>query len=113
MSRFCYQCIHDNPDENSKRKCEIITLTMCLDTDDKDYPREWIYDANGKPTCTNFQKWDWGNDGDPDDPNNPKRPPDPPDPMQLDMFPLYPDEMTKTYKMIDERLAVKEGIGNG
>lgn len=105
MSNFCYQCIHDNPDYNAKSpRCEIMTLTMCLGVDDKDYPKEWIY-QDGKPTCTNFVKWDWGNDGDPNDPDNPKAPPPPPDPNQLSMFPLYPNETT--YQAGQEKILEK------
>lgn len=73
MSEHCYQCIHDNPDYNAKSpRCDIMGNTMCMDVNDKDYPSEWTYDENGKPTCTSFKKWDWGNDGDPNDPDNPK-----------------------------------------
>lgn len=83
MENFCYQCIHDNPDYNARSpRCEIMTLTMCLGVDDNDYPSEWQYDENDRPTCTKWKKWDWGNDGNPDDPENPKFiPPD--DPNQL------------------------------
>lgn len=78
MAEHCYQCIHENPKADAKPKCEIITLVMCFDTKDKEYPKEWCYDENGDPTCTKFTKWDWGNDDDgqklppapvPDDPN--------------------------------------------
>ncbi len=73
--KFCDNCIHDNPDYNAKApRCEILTLTMVLDVTDKDYPKEWIYNEENKPTCTKFVKWDWGNDGDPGDPDNPKAP---------------------------------------
>lgn len=96
---FCEQCIHENPDLNSKKKCEILTLTMFYYPTDKEYPREWIY-KDGKPTCTKFQKWDWNNDGDPDDPDNPKAPPPPPDPKQLNLFPLYPTELTLTFENV-------------
>lgn len=100
MEDFCSQCIHDNPylDDPEKkymgkRSCELITNAMCFYPTDPEYPKEWVYQA-GKPVCTKFFKWDWGNDGDPDDPNNPKRPPDPPNPAQLHLFPLYPSEIT-------------------
>lgn len=82
MCEHCYQCIHDHPNPDLKPKCEIIVLTMCLDLNDKDYPAEWTYDENNKPTCTKFLKWDWDNDGDPNDPDNPKAPV-PEDPNQL------------------------------
>jgi hypothetical protein len=89
MDKFCSQCIHDNPDPESGKKCELITATMCLYPTEPGYPGEWIYDVNKKAVCTKWVKWDWGNDGDPDDPSNPKKPPDPPDPRQLNLFPLY------------------------
>lgn len=96
MEDFCDQCLHQNPDpdpETTKAKnCEICMRTMCYHPNEPEYPREWIYLPNGKPTCTKFVKWDWNRDGDPDDPDNPNRPPDPPDPKQLNLFPLYPNE---------------------
>jgi hypothetical protein len=90
--KFCDNCIHECPLIESKKKCEILTLTHFHEIDEPEYPNEWIYDDEGKPTCTAFVKWDWDNDGDPDDPDNPKAPPPPPDPNQIDLFPLYPDE---------------------
>lgn len=88
---FCEQCIHQNPDPNSPKQCELLLASLFYYPTDPEFPKEWIY-KDGKPTCTKFVKWDWGNDGDPDDRDNPKAPPPPPDPNQLDMFPLYPDE---------------------
>lgn len=97
MNKFCYQCINDNPDHNAKSpRCNIMTLSMCLDVDDKDYPKEWIYDSEDKPICTSFVKWDWGNDGDPNDPDNPKRP-IPEDPKQL-VMPFLLDDIESDKK---------------
>lgn len=93
MSEFCEHCIHDNPDPESGKKCEIILLAMCYDPTEPQYPREWIYNSLGHPTCTKYVNWDWGNDGDPDDDDNPKRPPPPPDPRQLNLFPLFHPEL--------------------
>jgi hypothetical protein len=88
---YCSHCIHDNPNPNSEKKCEIILAAMCFYPPEPEYPREWVY-LNDKPYCTKFVKWDWGNDGDPDDPHNPKAP-SPPTPVnQLNLFPLFPDE---------------------
>jgi hypothetical protein len=75
---------------------------LCFAPYEIEYPKEWVY-KEGKPVCTNFVKWDWGNDGDPDDPDNPKAPP-PPDPNQLDLFPLYPDEKTFNTVSDDSRI---------
>jgi hypothetical protein len=106
MSKFCYQCIHDNPDYNAKEpRCEIMTLTMCLDLNDKEYPKEWCYGEDGKPKCTNFVKWDWGNDGDPNDPDNPKAP-IPDDPNQLCM-PFIIDEIERNTVRMEEKVLLK------
>ncbi len=84
----CLQCINCNPNPLGKKQCKIWFNAL------NNWPnpiKEWVY-KNNEPTCTEFIKWDWGNDGDPDDPNNPKAP-IPPTPInQLDLFPLYPDE---------------------
>jgi len=104
MEDFCDQCIHQNPDPDPKytkaKNCEICMLTMCYTPNDPEYPREWIYNAEGRPTCTNFVKWDWDNDGDPDDPDNPKAPPPPPDPRQLNLFPLFDPLVQKSDKIV-------------
>lgn len=92
IEEYCMNCLHCDPDPNGAKQCEILLRTMCFHPNEPDYPREWIY-QNEKPICAKFQKWDWGNDGDPDDTDNPNRPPDPPDPSQLNLFPLYPTEL--------------------
>lgn len=89
---YCYQCLHTNPDPEGEKQCQIWMKALCYNTNEPEYPKEWTYDDQGKPTCTNHVKWDWNRDGDPDDPNNPNQPPLPPDPNQLSLFPMYPDE---------------------
>lgn len=91
MECHCFQCIHENPNPELKPKCDIITASMCFDVNEKEYPKEWIYGEDGKPTCTKFFKWDWGNDGDPNDRDNPKAP-IPEDPNQL-CLPFIFDEI--------------------
>lgn len=86
---YCSQCIHDNPDPNHPKKCELIVRAMCFYETEPEYPLEWTYDALGHPRCTNYVNWNWSSDGDPNDPDNPKKLPDPPDPRQLSLFPLY------------------------
>jgi len=61
---FCSHCIHDNPVK--EKYCPIITAAMCFSPTEPEYPKEWII-KDGHPTCTNYLKWDWGNDGDPTD----------------------------------------------
>lgn len=88
---FCDHCINQHPDPDHKKQCMILCRSMCYSVNDERFPEEWTYDDNGRPTCTAFKKWDWGNDGDPDDPDNPKAP-IPENPMQL-CFPFLFDEL--------------------
>lgn len=53
MSCWCDNCKHD---DGSWSQCDLIFLSMTYDTTDPEYPREWVYDANGAPTCTKFEK---------------------------------------------------------
>jgi hypothetical protein len=66
---FCNQCIHgkyEHTADLNDKPCDILTATYFMDIDDKEYPKEWIYDENNKPSCTAFVKFDWekGDDGD-------------------------------------------------
>jgi len=45
--RFC-DCCSKNPD------CEIYLNAFLHDTHHRDYPKEWVYDGEGRPTCTAF-----------------------------------------------------------
>jgi len=80
MEKFCYHCIHDNGDDKC---CDILMRSMAFFKTDKEFPDEWTYDANGKPTCTSHVRFDWGKDDD----GNWIQPPKPPtdDPNQLCM----------------------------
>jgi len=48
MQRFCNHCAED------QTVCEILTTAILFDIDQKDYPKEWKYDGDGRPTCTAF-----------------------------------------------------------
>jgi hypothetical protein len=87
---FCDRCINQHPDPNNPKQCMILCKTMIYDLKDKEYPEEWTYDENGRPTCTAWKKWDWGRDDD----GNWMEPPEPPtdDPNQL-CFPFLFDEL--------------------
>ena len=93
LESFCWQCLHCNPDPEGEKQCQILMKTLCYSWKDPEYPKEWTYTEEGRPTCTAHVKWDWNRDGDPDDPDNPIAPPPPPDPNQLDLFPLYPNDI--------------------
>lgn len=74
---FCENCIHEkfsHTQNHADRKCDIMSRAIIhwYDIDNRDYPRQWQFDSRGWPVCTAWQKWDWGNDGDPADPDNPK-----------------------------------------
>jgi len=56
MAEFCDRCKHNTWDpDKSEGGCMILLNTMCYDIKDKEYPKEWIYDDNNKPTCTKFE----------------------------------------------------------
>ena len=89
--KYCMNCLHCDPDPNGKKQCDILCASMCFSVNEEGYPKEWVYDENDKPSCTSWQKWDWGKDGDPDNPQNPKAPIQD-DPNQLCM-PFIFDEL--------------------
>ena len=95
--KFCDNCINQNPNPDLKPFCEILCNALCYDLSDKEYPSEWTYDVNGKPTCTSFKKWDWGNDGDPNDPENPKY-----------VAPDSPNQLVMPFLL--EEIGIKENI---
>ena len=56
MARFCDRCAKEEYDERHPEKgCRILAATMAFDVDDEEYPDEWTYDQDGKPTCTAFE----------------------------------------------------------
>jgi hypothetical protein len=55
QARWCARCTKD--DYEAGVFCPIIAATMCLDTDDPNYPEEWTY-RGGQPCCTAFER-DW------------------------------------------------------
>lgn len=62
--KFCDNCINQHPDPDNPKQCMILCRTMVYSPNDKEYPEEWIYDDNNKPTCTAWIKWDWNKDDD-------------------------------------------------
>lgn len=91
VDTYCMNCFHCDPNPEGKKQCQILMRSLLYNTNEPGYPEEWIYDDKDEPTCTNYKKWDWGNDGNPDDPDNPNyRPPE--DPNQL-CFPFIFDEI--------------------
>ena len=96
----CYQCIHgkyEHTGEIEDKPCDILTRSYFLDVKDKDYPIEWQYDKDNKPTCTAFVKFDWEQD---DNGNwiNPPENPDDGDPNQLMLFSIA-DEVLENHKV--------------
>ena len=101
MDDFCMQCIHERwthrqKEDRDEDKCEIMTKVMIYDKRNPDYPKEWTYDEDGRPTCAKFVKFDWGTDDDPNEPDSP-RPVEPDDPAQL----LMPFDITDFFPFAD------------
>ena len=74
IDKYCMRCIHCDPNPEGKKQCEILMRSLVYSVDEPEYPSEWTYDDKDQPICTEWKKWDWGNDGDPDDPDNPNAP---------------------------------------
>jgi hypothetical protein len=58
QERWCEQCKRDaafRQDMESDDGCQILAMTMAVDEDDPDYPKEWTFDAEGQPCCTAFE----------------------------------------------------------
>lgn len=55
MCQYCYNCERDNLNDYGEGGCEIIVMTMGFSPGDDEYPKEWIYDQDGRPTCTAFE----------------------------------------------------------
>lgn len=62
---FCYQCRHQHPSPEHDLQCrDILLLTLLYETNDVEYPKEWIFSDDGWPICTKWEKWDWSKDDD-------------------------------------------------
>lgn len=67
FGRWCCHCARDKAmregadiDEcDDNEKCELIANSMAFKPGDANYPKEWIYDAQGAPCCTAFiESWE-------------------------------------------------------
>jgi hypothetical protein len=96
VDAFCERCVHEkfsHTHNECDKKCDIFTRSMI-----EDEVPEWVYSEEGWPICTAWVPWDWNKNDDDDNWNDPPPGPDPVDPMQLNLFPLYPDEQNYNYK---------------
>lgn len=98
--KFCDNCIHEKFSHTGNMGdlcCDILSNTMCFDQSDPEYPKEWIYDENGKPTCTAHVFWDWGTDNGEGNGFNEPPPPEPFNPNQL-VMPFLTDDILRDHK---------------
>jgi len=52
-AQFCDKCKKD--DYTNGILCPILADVLIFSIDHKSYPKAWIYDDTGKPTCTDFE----------------------------------------------------------
>lgn len=50
MEKFCDKCKKNNTGDG----CKILADSLCFEVNEPEYPKEWVYDENNKPTCTSF-----------------------------------------------------------
>lgn len=55
---FCEHCERDAQysDDTPELGCQILADTFAFNVDDPRYPKEWVYDKDGLPTCTAYTK---------------------------------------------------------
>ena len=56
---YCMRCVHCDPDPTGDKQCDILCATMVYNTKDEEYPKEWIYDEENRPTCTKWKYHNW------------------------------------------------------
>ncbi len=90
---FCGNCIHEkfsHTQVHGDLQCEIMDNMILFEIKEEGYPVELVFSDDGWPICTNWKKWDWGNDD--DGWNDPPEPPyEPQDPNQLMLFSISDD----------------------
>lgn len=93
-SNFCGQCIHQCPDPEVGKNCDISMRAFFHEINEPEFPLEWQYDATGNPTCTAYVNWNWDQDYDGNWIDPPPEP-DEGDPNQLMLFSIT-DDILKT-----------------
>ena len=95
-SVFCDNCFYQHPDPENERQCREVLLESLIGNQ----PTEWIYDSQGKPTCTKFKYWDWGRDN--GDGYNEPPVPTPIGPNQL----LIPFDITELFGFSQDEVVI-------
>lgn len=57
QERWCDQCARDaafRDDPDFGTGCQIVADTFALDITNPKYPKEWVFDREGRPCCTAF-----------------------------------------------------------
>lgn len=99
--KFCRNCIngkYEHTMDIDDNPCEILTASFLFDIYEKEYPKEWVYDSESKPSCTAFVKFDWDKDDDGNIIDPPKNPDDDIPDNQLMLFSIA-DEVLENHKI--------------
>lgn len=56
MGQWCARCLRDKErrEGDAFAGCDIITMTMAFDIDHPSYPKAWVQDDDGQPSCLEF-----------------------------------------------------------
>lgn len=57
--RFCCHCrkfVDEEADEDEAAGCRLPDLAMLYEISDPKYPKQWVFDADGRPTCKEFEQ---------------------------------------------------------
>lgn len=55
MDQFCHQCVKCPISPEADNQCKIMLRSLMYNTEDKEYPKQWVYTDEGKPICTAFK----------------------------------------------------------
>lgn len=59
MEIYCERCERDaryRETDDGEDGCPIVAASMLYDIGEEGYPKEWVYGADGRPTCTAFEE---------------------------------------------------------
>jgi len=57
MADHCHVCIRDTFSRSGNKSCPILMDAMVYKIDHPEYPKQWVYDKDGIPTCTSFRHY--------------------------------------------------------
>ncbi len=55
QNQWCCECVKYGPPPE-RPSCDILAASFSYLIGDENYPKEWVYGQDGRPSCTAFEK---------------------------------------------------------